>query len=307
MDKNIRTATFLALGTAFISGINTLLSKTVVMKVSDPVVFTTLKNMVVAVLLIGTIILWNKRGEIAKLSKKQWSRLLAIGMVGGSVPFALFFIGLTQTSGINAALIHKTLFIWVLLLAVPILKEKVNAWQVFGIGAIFAANIFVGGFGGFAFNTGELMILAATLFWAVENIIAKKTLEDVSSILVAGARMIFGSLILLGIVIWNGSFGVVTELSGAQWFSVVLTGVLLTGYVTTWYAALKRAPVTYVATLLVSSTLITNILTAVFITHTFSEQVFITTLLYIVGFLCVIGFADYTSKQAPKQLSSGVR
>lgn len=304
MTKKMRLATYFALATAFISGVNTLVTKAVVSGISDPVVFTTLKNGIVGVILIGAIIVWKKWGEIKTLTKNQWYKLLAIGVIGGSVPFALFFTGLTQTSGINAALIHKTLFVWVFLLAVPILKEKVNSWQIFGVGAIFVANLFIGSFNGFSFNTGELMILGATLLWAVENIIAKKTLEDVSSLVVASSRMIFGSVALLAFVFWKGSFGIVTGLGVSQWIGVIITSLFLTGYVTTWYAALKLAPATYVATLLVASTLVTNILSAIFVTHSFSEEKLISSLLYIVGFMCVIGFADYTSRETTQKLET---
>ena len=298
----MRLATYFALATAFISGVNTLVSKAVVSGMSDPVVFTTLKNGIVGVILIGALIVWNKWGEIKTLSRKQWYKLLSIGVIGGSIPFALFFTGLTQTSGMNAALIHKTLFIWVLLLAVPLLKEKVNSWQIFGIGAVFAANLFIGGFNGFSFNTGELMILGATLLWAVEIIIAKKVLKNVSSLVVASSRMVFGSLILLAFIFWKGSFGLVIGLGASQWIGVLITSLFLTGYVITWYTALKYAPATYVATLLVASTLVTNVLSAMFVTHTFSEEKLISSLLYIVGFICVIGFADHTAKETAKKL-----
>lgn len=283
--------TVLALATAVISGTNNFLTKIAVTAVKDPIVFTALKNVIVALFLVGIILALKKWREIKSLNGNQVFKLLAIGVVGGSLPFGLFFTGLAQTSAINASLIHKTLFLWVLLLGIPLLKERLTRWQWLGVGAIFGANLLVGGFWGFKYNTGELMILGATILWAVENIIAKVALRDLSSALVAGARMVFGSMILLLFVVWQGGASAVYALNLQQWGWTLLTGALLFGYVLTWYTALKHAPATYVATLLVPATLVTNILSATFVTHTLSGLQVISSLLFAAGTALVIIFA----------------
>ncbi len=263
----MRAATILALAAAVISGTNNFLTKIAVTAVRDPLVYTTLKNAIVAVLLVGAVLAFRSRREIAALRRPALLKLLAVGAIGGSLPFALYFTGLARTSAINAAMIHKTLFIWVLLLAAPFLKERLTRLQWLGIAATFGANLVVGGFSGFRFDGGELMILAATVLWAVENVIAKKALEEVSSTLLAAARMGIGALILLPFALSRGGAAAVAVLGAAQWGWIVLTSVLLLGYVVAWYAALKRAPATYVTTLLVPATLVTNALTAAFVTH----------------------------------------
>lgn len=284
------SATFLALGTALISGFSNYIGKIGVTAVKDPLLFTTLKNAVVAVLLIGIFIAMRRWREIRTLKGKHWLKLIAVGVIGGSVPFALFFIGLSRTSALNASLIHKTLFIWVLLLALPILKERVAAWQWVGIGLIAAANFLVGGFTGFKFNQGELMVLGATLLWAVENVIAKAVLKDVSSTTVAAARMVFGSALLIAFAAFQDKGVALSTLSVVQWKWTLISSALLLGYVLTWYAALKRAPATYVATLLVPATLVTNVLSALFITHAFPRVQFLNALLVTAGIALVIGF-----------------
>ena len=284
-------ATALALTPAVISGTANFLNKSALAAVPGPVFFTTMKNGVVAVALIGIILAARQWREILELRRAQWVRLLSIGVIGGSLPFALFFTGLSQTAAINASIIHKTLVVWVILLAVPLLKERVSRLQGLGIAAVFSANLLVGGFTGFKFNAGELMVLSATLLWAVENVIAKRALADVSSLTVAAARMVIGSGLLFALIVWRGEAGRIMELHATQWGWVALTGVLLTGYVLTWYAALKRAPATYVATLLVPAALVTNVLSAVFVTHALSARDVQAALLFGLGTLLVIRFA----------------
>ncbi|MFH1188523.1 MAG: DMT family transporter [bacterium] len=295
-SKSIYFATVLALVTACISGINTFIAKIAVTGISDPILFTTLKNGIVAILCIGILIGFKKWPEICILKKRQWWKLLAIGIVGGSVPFALFFTGLAKTGALNAALIHKTLFLWVLILGIPFLHERLTRLQWLGVAALFCANLFVGGFSGFSLNVGELMILIATILWAVENIIAKKVLRDVSSSIVMTARMFFGSMALLGWVFIQSNVSIIGILGVEQWGWILLTSVLLFGYVSTWYTALKYAPATYVASILVSGTLITNILSAIFIKHVFTGSDFFISSLYAAGVVFLIVFTRKTGE-----------
>ncbi len=269
MTNTQKTAVGLALSAAALSGLANFLNKAAVTVIKDAVVYTTLKNGLVALLLVGIVVALGKRKEIAALSRKQWFRLVAVGVIGGSLPFALFFMGLQRTSALNASLIHKTMFVWVILLAAPLLKEKLSALQWLGAAAIFAANLLVGGFTGFQFNAGELMILAATLLWAAENIVAKKVLDDVSAVTVAASRMAVGSLALLPFALASGGVGAVTHLNASQWGWALAAVALLFGYVLTWYSALKTLPASQIACLLVPATLVTNVLTAVFVTHSF--------------------------------------
>ena len=291
-DPKFLSATYLVLIAAIISGTNNFLTKIAVTAIKDPILYTSLKNTIVAIFIIGAILLLKKLPEVLSLTKRQLLRLLAIGFIGGAVPFALFFTGLQQTSAINAGLIHKTLFVWVLLIAIPILKEKLTWQQWAGVAAIFGANFFLGGFNGFNLNIGELMILGATVFWAIENIIAKKALEDISSVVVAAARMTFGSMFLILFLALKGApMGAAFSLNATQWGWTLLTSVLLLGYVSFWYAALKNAPATYVATLLVPATLVTNVLSAVFVTGALTIPQVASAILLIAGTVLMILFA----------------
>lgn len=286
----LRTATLLALTTAGISGTSNFLNKIAITGVRDPILYTTLKNVLVALVLIGVLTACRQWRTIIALSRRDRFLLLAIGAIGGSLPFALFFTGLTMTSALNAALIHKTLVFWVAILAIPLLRERVPSMQWFGIAALFAANLVVGGFTGFRANVGELLILIATILWACENIVAKIALRTVPATVVSAARMAIGSLILLAMVLWRNPIAPadISHLTTTQWAWTLVTSALLCGYVLTWYRALALAPATYVATLLLPATLVTNALTAIFLTHTFATGQIVSTGLMIVGAIIVV-------------------
>jgi len=296
MKKMIFGATGLAIIAAVISGTNNFLTKIAVTGVNNPILYTTLKNSLVGVLLLGVIFGLKRWREFVSLRKGQIFKLIIIGIIGGAIPFALYFTGLSMTSALNASLIHKTLFLWVLLFAAPFLKERMNKFQWLGVGAIFAANIFVGGFRGFQYNSGELMILLATILWAIENVVAKTALRDLSSLAVAASRMVLGSLILILFLAARG-MALAPHLGAAAWGWTALTSILLFGYVLAWYSALKYAPATYVAALLVPATLVTNVLSALFVTHSLTLSTVTTSPLYAFGAMLVIIFSAKTDKK----------
>jgi len=95
MNNKIKYATILALSTALISGFSNFIMKFGVTVVKDPIVFTALKNGLVGLFLIGIVLALKKWPEIKSLNRNQWLKLIAIGVVGGFIPFALFFTGLS--------------------------------------------------------------------------------------------------------------------------------------------------------------------------------------------------------------------
>ncbi|MGZ8744792.1 MAG: DMT family transporter [Nocardioides sp.] len=246
------TGILLALGTAAISGVAVFLNADAVRAFGDATAYTTAKNVVAALVLLALVGSGSRTG--ARLtrprSRGQWAGLVAIGLLGGSVPFVLFFEGLLRASSPQAAFLHKTLLVWVALLAVLFLNERLSGVHLLAIALLVVGQVgLVGGVGGF--GSAEVMILAATLMWAVEVVVAKRLLKDVSSWTVGVARMGLGSLALLAWVAVRGDLGLLTSMTATQAGWVLLTGVLLAGYVATWFAALQRAQAVDVTAVLV--------------------------------------------------------
>lgn len=270
---------------ALISGVSIFVNKFAVDAIRQPLIFTTVKNTGVAILLLLILLKSGKLNVIKKLTKKEKLLLTAIGIIGGSIPFYLFFKGLSMIPAINGAVIQKTLVLWVAIFALPILREKLNRKTTFLILFLFASNILVGGFKGFSFSLGELYVLLATIFWAIETIISKKILPKVDPDIVVEARMGIGAVVLLGLSVITKpqELMAVSTLSFDKWIWVIATTLLLLAYVSTWYRGLKFAPATTATAVLVGATLITNILSAIFITHTFNSLLTIQSILIVTG------------------------
>ncbi len=276
-----------ALMASVISGFSVFLNKYAIESIKSPILLVTSKNLLVGLAIVSSLLLLGKWSKVKALSKNEIVRLVLIAIVGGSLPFYLFFTGLSTTSAINSALIQKTLVLWVAILAVPFLREKLNYLGAAGVALVFLGNIYVGGFVGFTLSGGETMILFATLLWAVESVISKKVLKTVDVDLVASFRMGLGSIFLLvaTFITSPGAISGVSYLTNIQISWIVLTALLLFGYVLTWYRALSLAPAVGVTSVLVLATIITNALSAIFVTHTWSDQMIVQTILIVAGVL----------------------
>ena len=249
----------LATMTAIISGVSVFANGLIVKEFADPVVLTGVRNAMVGAILLGILLATGGRREIRGLSARPMAALLVIAVVGGSIPFILFFSGLAEATGPGAAFIHKTMFIWVAALAVPFLGESLGLAQIVAIGALLAGVVLVGPIGEVGLGSAEILVLLATLMWAVEVVLVRALLArtGVSVRLAATARMVIGSLIIGGFLAVTGRLGGVAALTAWHWLMIAGTGVLLLGYVTTWYAALQRAPASLVASVLVGGAVIT--------------------------------------------------
>jgi drug/metabolite transporter (DMT)-like permease len=253
----------LALGAALISGLAIYLNAYAVKQVPDAAVYTTLKNGVAAIVLFGALVLSGRLGDLRSIHRRDWPAVVAVGIVGGSVPFILFFSGLAMASAPSAAFIQKTLFVWVALLAVPILGERLGLAPLVAMATLFVGQALVLPPSGVSWGTGETLILVATLFWAVETILVKRLLASVPGGTMAALRMGIGLIVLAGYVVVTGRLPVMAGLGGLQWSWVVLTGIVLAAYVATWFGALRRAPASIVTSVLVVGAVVTGVLTSV--------------------------------------------
>ena len=260
-ERNI--GLILAAGTAVISGISVFVNATAVKAVPDPAVFTTLKNLIAVAILFGLAMAVVRPAEVRGISGRDRSMLGAIGVLGGGVAFLLFFSGLAMASAPTAAFIHKTMFIWVALMAGPFLTERLGPAPIAALGLLLAGQILILPPLGITWGTGETLIAIATLIWAVEVVLAKQVLGRVRSPIVGVARLGIGLVVLFGFLLATGRIAGIADLGTTGWTWVAVTGVLLAGYVGTWMAALRRAPATEVTSILVLGALITAALTVV--------------------------------------------
>lgn len=260
MNKN--KGILLILGTAFISGTVVFISKFGV-SIINPYIFAGLKNIIVALLIVSWLLMLKDWKILKTLKKIQWIFLVGVGLIGGSIPFLLYFKGLSMTTPIQAAFIHKTMFIYVAILAIIFLKEKISRGFLIGGLLLLIGNILLLRVIPHQFGLGDLLIFLATLFWASENILSKYLLKELPSRIVIWGRMFFGSIFIFIFWVSTGQAHLALSLNLEQLGWVIITSVFLFGYVVTWYAGLKYVKVSMAATILLLASPITILLSLV--------------------------------------------
>jgi drug/metabolite transporter (DMT)-like permease len=261
-----------ALAAAVVSGFSVWLNGQVVSRVEvfgDPGTYTTAKNLVaglVVVAIAGVATLAGSRaGLVRPAGRSHWIGLAAVAVVGGAIPFLLFFEGLAASgSPADAQLLHKAgLLAFVAVLAPSVLRERLGPPQLAGVGLVLLGYwILSGDLGSLGLGSGVLLVLAASACWAAESVIDRWLLADVTPATVAVARLGAGSVVLVVIGLVNGDTARLADLGTTGWAWAALTGLVLAGYAMLWLHGLANAQavdVTAVLTLAAPITALVNV------------------------------------------------
>jgi drug/metabolite transporter (DMT)-like permease len=258
----------IAVGAAVISGFAVFVNGLGVRRFDDPTVYTTAKNLIAAAILVIALVATTTVASDRRptpVPRSAWPTLALIAVIGGAVPFVLFFEGLARATSTNSAFIHKTLVVWVAVGATVFLKERLTWVHVSAIALLVLGHLMLtGGLGGATFGSAELLIFGATMCWATEVLIVKRMLVTVPYQMAVVCRMVGGSVLLVGWLAIKGGLGALTGFAPYQVAWLLFTGTTLAVFVGTWYCALSLAPAIDVTAVLVLGAVITGLLTAGF-------------------------------------------
>jgi drug/metabolite transporter (DMT)-like permease len=248
---------------ALVSGIAVYVNSQGVRLFSDSTLYTMLKNTVAGVALLLPVLFFARcRAELRRLGAGQWSWLLLLALIGGSMPYILFFRGLQLTTPVTSSLLNHAQFLLIAVLALLMLGERVGplvwvALAVLFVGTSLGANLHT-----LRWNEGAWLITLSTLFFAAGVVLSKRLLRELSTETVMAAKMSLGSVFLLVYVAATGRLGAVGTLSSAQWGFVLVTGLILLAYTVTAFVALRHITATAATAIPAASPLITTALVA---------------------------------------------
>lgn len=282
---------FLVFCTAIISGFSIFINKYGVGIFTNPYIYTFLRVLLVSMILSGILFFFKDFKNLKRIRKKEWFFLVLIGLVGGSIPFLLFFKGLSMTSAAQGSFLHKTMFLYVAILASLFLKEKIDKKFILGGLILLIGNFIVLKNFAFHFQKGDFLVLLATFFWAIENTLSKYLLKNLKGRQVAWARMFFGSVFILIYLIFTNQISPILNLNLKQIYWVLITGILLFGYVISWYEGLRYIPVSQATAILLLGSPITTVLSLV-LGGKISIQELISGALIILGIVLILGIRE---------------
>ncbi len=243
----------LVLATAVISGVSTFVNGYAVAGTGSTA-FVTIRNLAVAavVLPFGALALV---GSGSSLRPRDLGTLAVIGLIGGAVPFVLFFRGLqlaTAAHGtLTASFVYRTLFIFATVFGIVALRERAHPRLALAAALILGGNLLLLSLLSPIWTDGSAYVLAATLLWAAEYTVSKHALRRLRGSVVALGRMGFGAVFLSAYLLALGGWGTVVSYSPAEWMWVGISAALLAAFVLTWYPGLARVELGVASSVLV--------------------------------------------------------
>ncbi len=242
----------LLLATVVVSGVSNFVNFRAVQG-TDVDAWIAARNAVVALLLAPAVFL-ARIGPHPRLGRADWVRLIVIGVVGGAIPFLLYFHGFqlaaAEGGAATASLGYRCLFLMASAFAVVFLRERLPRTYLVGAGLLVAGNALLLSFTGPVWTDGTAYVLLATAMWAGEYTLSKRALRTLPSGTVALARMGVGAVALLAFAGLTGHASAFASFSVADWMTVFLSALLLLAFVSTWYAGLKTVDLSVATALL---------------------------------------------------------
>jgi drug/metabolite transporter (DMT)-like permease len=175
----------------------------------NPILLSSLTYLIIGIFLtpfikVSKYVIYENKNNSLKL-------IIITSICGAVIGPILFFYGLKLTDASISSLLINAEFVFSILLAFFILKEKPNRLSYIGIALVFVALIvlnFKGDISNIFENnnfTGNILILAATVFWALDNNISKIILQRETPVIkLIQLKSLFGGFISLLIVFLFG-------------------------------------------------------------------------------------------------------
>lgn len=200
-----------------------------------------------AALLLYGVALW-RRVDL-KVARKDWSRFWAMGVLGLTSAYLLSYLGIQRTEASEAALIIATEPVFLALLSVVFLHEKLAAAKVLGIVAGLGGVLLIvtnGRWGGRLTGAllGDILIASGLIFEAFSSIVGKKLVARYPTSAVMTYQMTCGAIALAPLAVWEMIHAspplAIASIPVAAWLSLAYLVIPCTVFAyTVWFSLLE--------------------------------------------------------------------
>lgn len=205
----------------------------------DPAIAAWLRFTCASALLVGWLYL--KEGSLPRLSWRQTLAVVLLGMTGVVAYNLFFFEGLKTVEAGRAALIVALNPVVIAILSAWLFGERLRRLQVVGIAlSVAGAAIVIGRGDLFALlqsgiGVGELMLLGCVVSWVLYTLIGRRLLRRLSPLVTVSYASLTGTLMLGGIVAWQGGFEPALLGNAGVWWNIGYLAVFGTVLAFVWY------------------------------------------------------------------------
>lgn len=171
--------------------------------------------------------LWRQRG----LLLRHWKLVFSLSLTGIACFHSAVYVGLTQTTAINGALIVALGPVMIAPLAWLFLGERVTAMQGLGVllSCVGVGIIVTRGdlavVRSLAFNQGDLWLLFASFCWATYSVLLKRKPPDLHVLPLLAAILLLGVTLTTPLYLWEISRGLVVPATWQSLGAITYVGV----------------------------------------------------------------------------------
>jgi len=173
--------------------------------------------------------------KLPRFSARDWRVMALLGFTGGGLHLSLQWLGLHYTTATSATLYLSTAPIFILLLAAPVLGERIVARQWAGVALSFGGVALIGMQGRFvnpSFNVGDLCALASMALWGGYTVFLRLRRDALGMVEFLTLVCLLGMGFMAPWVLAELALGATLRLSGAGVAAVLYSafGSLLLAY-----------------------------------------------------------------------------
>jgi drug/metabolite transporter (DMT)-like permease len=170
-----------------------------------------------------------KKARISEIKRKDWLLILAMSITGAVIAPLLFFSGLAQSKASDTSVLSNAEIIFTVLLAIVFFREKLKPIGYLSIALVIVGVIIITN--NLEFSTsildikseGDLLILAAMLFWGLDNNISKIVSQRIDAARLIQLKSAIGGSCLFAIVLL---LGIPINITLAEVPNIILLGVV---------------------------------------------------------------------------------
>jgi len=267
-----------------------------------PIVFVALRYTLACPFLLA-ITLQHKKKQTIDDVKNNWKILLVAGLSGPFISQILQYIGLELTTASDALLLLNLTPIFAVILAAPVLNEKITNEKVVGlmlatIGAmliVMNTNPEYASFDIWRF-LGDLIVIVSTFFFAINGIAGKLAIKSVDAISTTFYSTLFAVPFIWMSAILLDDVTVLYTMSGQAWLVLIWVAIVNTVVAfILYYESMKHIEASLVQSML-NLIAVWGVLMSIFVLH---ESV--TYLQIIGGTVTVIGVVIAQMAQARRK------
>lgn len=204
------------LAIAFIWGSSFILMKLGLFGTSGESLYTSWEIGALRIAIAGLVLAPIAIRHIRRIEKKQLPWLFAVGLVGNTIPAFLFTAAQTQLASSIAGMLNALVPLFTLIIAMLVFKVRYRLIQIvgLGIGLVGAIGLISQKDAGGEFHLfSALLVVLATICYAVSVNIIRNKLQDVPSVPLAAVSLFMVAIPNLGWLLTRDIFAVAASRS----------------------------------------------------------------------------------------------